>query len=580
MYGVQNIGNFTTIDTGQPKIVNMSPLGFDVPLSTNTVTITFNEEIDPTTLNGFSLGGYNDITLTFQSISLDNKVATFSMSDSLVDSGFYVLKIPSTVKDMSGNSIEIPPYFWMFQAEDHTAPSVYKLEPNGNIVNPDTPGQIVLYFTEPVNESSIVNAVELIGGSQTPPTISFDRLEQYNTIAYFNINGSLEQRTDYTIKIKDGISDKKGNVSSVPVNFNFKTGDTIPPTVVSVTPEGLNIPYKTDQIITVTFDEEMDVGSVKNALEITDTNGIVPYNFENYEVVFTNGNITSSVATYRINKIYLSSYMPYTIKITGAKDIYQNVIQPITYTDHFRTASDTNPQVIGFSISECNGKTQLKIDYDREMKPVLVDIYGNDRHLDAKIKLKYTFYDRTDSVSNRPYKVPYYATGHDPFPTSYHIEGVYNTCEIENPDYNNAALLCMVGGYPTVLWACPLAWSLPKTIVASDPKCGLKPFNDEFSDDPTRKVLIYERNASKYEVFDRYLRFKYFTNGNRSIIFESSSVGYFQIPESQVRIDEYKIYATSIKNEREVFLKDLNDKKEILSGLPLKYGDIQKNVCY
>lgn len=195
-----------------------------------------------------------------------------------------------------------------------------------------------------------------------------------------------------------------GNISSVPIIFNFKTGDTVPPVVVSITPQGLNIPYKVDQFIKVTFNEEMDVLSVRNALEITDTNGIVPYDFFNYEVVYDNNGNMRSTATYRIPKNYLSAYMPYTIKISGAKDIYQNLIQPITYYNHFRTASDTNPQIINYSLSECNNKIQLKIDYDREMKPELVDRYGNDQQLNTKIDIYYQFYDVTNSITNERYK--------------------------------------------------------------------------------------------------------------------------------------------------------------------------------
>jgi methionine-rich copper-binding protein CopC len=377
MYGIQNIANFTTVDTGQPKIVAMSPSGWDIPLSTNQITLTFNEAIDPSTLNGFSLKGYGNPTLTFQSISANQKTATFSIDSSLVDSGFYFLNIPSTVKDLAGNNIEIPPYFWMFQVEDNTAPSVYKVEPKGNAVNPDNPGQIVLYFTEPVNITSVQNAVELIGGNQTPPSVTFDRTEQYGTIAYFNINGSLEQKTKYTIRIKAGISDLKGNVSSVPIDFNFQSGDTIPPIVLNVSPPNgaTKVNFKNDLYIKVYFDEAMDPYSLNNALLISDDSGLVPYEYREYNVVHLPNQSISYEATYLIRKEYLKEYTTYNLSITSmAKDVFGNQIIP-NQIGTFLTASSTGPYITNYSVIQEPTGIKVQLTYNHKVKSNTA--YGN-----------------------------------------------------------------------------------------------------------------------------------------------------------------------------------------------------------
>ncbi|GIX41706.1 MAG: hypothetical protein KatS3mg129_1439 [Leptospiraceae bacterium] len=545
MYGIQNIATITTVDTGQPKIIAMSPSGWDVPQSTNQITLTFNEAIDPSTLNGFSLKGYGNPTLTFQSISVDQKTAVFSIDSNLMDSGYYFLNIPSTVKDLAGNPIEIPPYFWMFQVEDHTAPSVYKVEPSGNAVNPDTPGQIVLYFTEPVNETSIQNAVELIGGDQTPPSVTFDRTEQYGTVAYFNINGSLQQKTNYTIRIKEGISDLKGNVSSVPIDFNFKSGDTIPPVVVNVSPQGLNIGFQNDLNIIVEFNEEMDPYSLSNALQITDSNGIVPYIFLGYDEYtdYSYYPYKRYIAYYRISKNNLSEYMPYMISISGAKDVYGNTIQPNLYAQ-FRTASSDRLQRTNYVVSECNNKVQIKIDYNRELLPEIKDEYNRDRSLDQSINVNYRYYIKV----------------------RYQKPGVYNVCTFQNPDWEFWAALCAFWN-PNACW---IAWNTPQFVTRQDPKCGLYTFYDVYGD---RYDYIYlDRDpygnpiySPQYE--NKILKFKYFTNSNTTTIYEATTEG--TIPTGFGRYNETYIHVSNLPYSKYpgqqgyFLLKDLNLQYEL-----------------
>jgi len=549
MYGIQNIANFTTVDTGQPKIVAMSPSGWDIPLSTNQITLTFNEAIDPSTLNGFSLKGYGNPTLTFQSISADQKTATFSIDSSLVDSGFYFLNIPSTVKDLAGNNIEIPPYFWMFQVEDHTAPSIYKVEPSGNAVNPDNPGQIVLYFTEPVNITSVQNAVELIGGNQTPPSVSFDRTEQYGTIAYFNINGSLEQKTKYTIRIRAGISDVKGNASSVPIDFNFQTGDTIPPIVLNVSPQGLNIGFQNDLIISVDFNEEMDPYSLANALQITDSNGAVPYIFMGYE---QNPFINRYTAHYRITKNNLNEYMPYMISLSGAKDIYGNTIQPNLYAE-FRTASSNALQRTNYQVSECGNKAQVKIDYNRELLPEIRDSNNIDRRLDQSIVIDYTYFIKV----------------------RYHKPGVYNSCTYPNPDWDLYAALC-------AFWdprACWLLLITNREIYGSHPTCGLVEYNNEYGDRGDYIYLqhdAYGNSIKSRQSGSKILKFKHFTNSNQSTIYEAQTEG--TIPIGEGRYNESYIW---INNYVYFRLKDLNLQYEVLSPY-YRIQDIRnkQSTCY
>lgn len=170
----------------------------------------------------------------------------------------------------------------------------------------------------------------------------------------------------------------------------------------------------------------------------------------------------------------------------------------------------------------------------------------------------------------------------------YNIYGKYNTCEIDNPDYQIAAAICMFGGLPYAPFACLIAWNTPPKIWVNDSRCGYFPFTDEKSDQYESELVDKrERIASIYED-KKILKFKYFTNGNRSIVFETEDNDYFQIgaisraKEYIFRISEK--YAWSYDNYiygNYILLKDLNDRREIQSLNQDKgYNKVQKNVCY
>src|SRR3989339_92101 len=124
--------SFTTVaspDVANPSVSSTSPSNGDVDFSVNgTVSATFNEDMDGTTINDttfkISAGGNNISGI----VSYSNKVATFTPSTALSSKTIYTATIMSSVEDLAGNKMASD-YSWSFTTQDITAPQVNSVFP-------------------------------------------------------------------------------------------------------------------------------------------------------------------------------------------------------------------------------------------------------------------------------------------------------------------------------------------------------------------------------------------------------------------------------------------------------------------
>jgi len=239
-----------TADTAKPRVTITVPAtttpGPTTGVATNTaITATFNEDIDPTTIDGTSFTVQNTtlasaVTGTV-SYAIGARTATFVPTTALPASSAFSATIASTVTDLAGNALAggtstttTANYVWTFSTgagADTVAPTVT------NVVPADAATLICLNktlnatFSEAMNSTTIKTATfalvpDLTPGSPVNGVVGYDPLTQ---IASFNPVADLTLNTAYTATITGGalgVKDVAGNPLAVDKVWHFSTGST------------------------------------------------------------------------------------------------------------------------------------------------------------------------------------------------------------------------------------------------------------------------------------------------------------------------------------------------------------------
>ena len=116
-------------DVVAPAVIATAPINTQtsVPVGTAVVTATFNEEVDPATVNAssFLLRGTDGSTIP-GTVSYDGVIATYTLAGPLSPDTTYTATITTTVRDLEGNPVANT-YTWQFTtgpAPDVTPPTI------------------------------------------------------------------------------------------------------------------------------------------------------------------------------------------------------------------------------------------------------------------------------------------------------------------------------------------------------------------------------------------------------------------------------------------------------------------------
>jgi methionine-rich copper-binding protein CopC len=255
----------TLKDTSKPTLISTTPAHNSVGVALNSaITVTFNEAIDPATVNAQTFTLMKDgATPVTGNVTCAGATAQFRPVDNLSASASYTATVATGVKDLAGNAMAAN-YVWQFTtgvAPDSTAPSVLFTFPASNSVGVALNSAITVTFNESIDPATI-NALTFIvikndgiGGTPVAGSVTY-----VGTTAQFKPEGNLSAGASYTATVTTGVKDLAGNALAANVSWGFTTGsasdqDTAGPQVLSVSPTAgaTNVPV--DSSFVVSFNE-------------------------------------------------------------------------------------------------------------------------------------------------------------------------------------------------------------------------------------------------------------------------------------------------------------------------------------
>lgn len=217
---------------------------------------------------------------------------------------------------------------------DETPPTVVETSPVDNAVDVDETSDIVITFSEAMDQVSVESAIT-VAPALTNPVYTWDGLNKLTISA-----DDLASETQYTVTIANTATDLSGNaLAEYVTHFTVIIKDIIPPTVSKTLPANNATDILTTSSISITFSEAMDKASVEGAITIVPEVAGLSFKWNDDNVVTIAGNA-------------LISATAYTVTIgTGAMDVKGNALtaeEIVTFT----TTSNTLQVYDDFAIED------------------------------------------------------------------------------------------------------------------------------------------------------------------------------------------------------------------------------------
>ncbi|MEM8521908.1 Ig-like domain-containing protein [Flavobacterium sp. PL12] len=245
-----------------PIVESTTPLSnaIAVPVNSN-ITVTFNEEMDPTTItqSSITLTGSSTVAGT---VTYSGKTASFKPTSALAENTTYTGRVKTTVKDLKGNALQTD-YVWAFTTGLILRPIVTSTDPINNATDVVLNKVITATFSMPMNPSTLNATTFTIkqGVNTIPGTISYS-----GSTASFTPTIALDANTTYTATITNGAKNSSDTALLANYVWTFKTG--INPTIIATDPLNNAINVNLLKTVTANFSIAMDPTSI-NATTFT-----------------------------------------------------------------------------------------------------------------------------------------------------------------------------------------------------------------------------------------------------------------------------------------------------------------------
>ncbi|MBJ6119598.1 DUF3494 domain-containing protein [Pontibacter sp. BT310] len=196
-----------------------------VPLSSH-VTVTFNEEMNPETINqtSFTLTGPEKVS---GEISYDTKTntLTFVPEKNLKFATTYTGRVATSVKDVLGNALQTD-YVWTFTTVPPSIPRIIITDPDNQATGVALNKVISASFSEKMDPATLTaTSFTLKNGTTTVVgTINYT-----NITATFTPANNLATNTTYTATITTAAKSKNGVALANNYEWSFTTGDNNQP---------------------------------------------------------------------------------------------------------------------------------------------------------------------------------------------------------------------------------------------------------------------------------------------------------------------------------------------------------------
>ncbi len=277
--------NFTTSadpDTTPPTIVSVFPEenSIDFP-ATGVIAVRFNEPIEAPSLSSGTFIVSDGASPVPGAILLgpDRTMATFTPTSPLPSGRQLSVTVTTGVKDSSGNALskEKTWTFTTIHASDTTPPTVVSVSPLENSTGIGTQSLLIISFSEALEPSS-VSTISVILSSGATGIDGAVTLASGGTLVTFVPAAPLAYSVQYSARVKSGIRDLAGNHLEAEKTWDFTTiavSDTTPPTVVEVFPSENAVLVSTGTVVSVTFNEPMDLSTLSTET-VTLSSGSIP----------------------------------------------------------------------------------------------------------------------------------------------------------------------------------------------------------------------------------------------------------------------------------------------------------------
>ena len=304
-----------------PIVVSTVPTNNATGAALNTlISATFNEEIDPTTLNSSTFFIKQGNTNVAGSISYAGMTAIFTPAANLLPNTVYTGIVTTGIRDKQRNAPKAN-YVWSFTtgvAPDTIPPRVISTDPNNSDTNVVVTKIINATFSKVMNPTTLNTTTFSLRQGTTPIT---GMVTYTGSTASFAPTTNLAYNTTYIATITTGAKDMAGNALVSNYIWSFTTGiapaDVTPPTVTLTDPANAATGVGISKVIAANFSKAMNPTSI-NTTTFLLSQGTTP----------VAGSVTYSGITASFTpSANLLPNTVYTATITtGAKDLAGNAL--------------------------------------------------------------------------------------------------------------------------------------------------------------------------------------------------------------------------------------------------------------
>ena len=316
-----------------PLVIDTNPdnAATNVPLN-QVITVTFNEEMNPSTINSssFIVTGASTIagTLTYSGVT-----ATFTPSVNLTPNTTYVVRITTAVKDLRGNALQ-EDYLFSFSTGATLQPLVLTTSPTPNETGVVLNKVVSATFNMPMDPATINTSTFTL--KQGTTTITGVVTYSGNT-ALFTPNANLTANTVYTATITTGAHNMAGVALASNYVWNFTTGAIVAPRVILTDPFNTETGVLLNKVVTATFDMAMD------PLTITTSTFTLK---QGTDVILGSVSYSGNMASFTPNNPLLANAIFTATITTGTKNVAGIAIAN-NYVWTFKTINSSNAPDLG-----------------------------------------------------------------------------------------------------------------------------------------------------------------------------------------------------------------------------------------
>ena len=239
-----------------PVVLTTTPTdgATDVPRESQ-VTVTFNEEMNPETINqtSFTLLGAERVSgaITYNP---ENNTLTFVPESKLKYATTYTGRVATSVKDKLGNALQRD-YVWTFSTGALVSPVVVSTDPAINATGVMLNKAIAASFSVPMDSSTLNTTTFTVkqGATAVAGAVTYS-----GTTAVFTPTSNLEANTIYTGTITTGAKNTEGTPLVSNYVWTFTTKPNTVPTVTATDPTNQATIVVLNKVITANFSEAMN----------------------------------------------------------------------------------------------------------------------------------------------------------------------------------------------------------------------------------------------------------------------------------------------------------------------------------